>query len=331
MEEKYIDVCISWSGLAVPLYNVASYSISSRTIGSWIKCAALSDILPDTVYLVNYYNWFYSFNIATLRLVRLSVVGVGRCQLYQRNFHHMFCHGDTLVLISKSLVYKFQLVATVMYLVAVETWGCVHDATFDEGTLCLVSSSGNHVIDVVTMERIFTVHCSDRLDMFVVLEQERELHIATRSGVKIFTYDTSRIHTLAHITTAVYTGVSYLDDDACGKMAFSRYHVVVQLSDSSLVILRNDLSVVCHVAVPNIKWFTVNDSNLAVVSQGGRYWHSYFRCITVFPFETFHPPFSLYSLCQSAIMKYRDTLPISLLPLPLYKLLKHKGYPKNKA
>ena len=170
-----------------------------------------------------------------------------------------------------------------------------------------------YVIDSDTMTLISTVPLQgDVWD--VAVSRDGKLHAATSRGVRVYTAD----------GTYMYTGQSYLDELTCMSSSecmsitctINGYSIVGMMY--RVAVVSSDLTSVHYISTGRMGYEHVVcnavDNSLVV-------WNYDYSHVVVVPLEVYQPPFSLFTLCVSTIILYKNELPISLLPPRLYKLI----------
>ena len=181
----------------------------------------------------------------------------------------------------------------------------ISSLAINDGPLYVCSGCNMYVIDSDTMTLISTIPLQYNV-VDVAVSKDGKLHAATRRGVRVYTTD------------GTYTGQSYLDELNCMSITCTTNgYSIVGMMDR-VAVVSSDLTSVHYISTGRMYYDRVMcnavDNSLVVWNYGD-------ADVVVVPPKVYQPPFSLFTLCVSTIILYKNELPISLLPSRLYKLI----------
>ena len=301
--EDEIDLSIDWKGLKIT-NTVSQYRIPKK-----ICDVSFSSTSPDVLYILTTDDEIFSLNISTLTLTKMVISGLQ----FISHIMRLLYHNQAIYIaqydgtISKcSIEGSCSLKVTGRCYLPSYRYHWISLA-INDGSLYYVGSVGcMHVIDSDTMTLISTIPLQgDVWD--VAVSKDGKLHVATIRGVGVYTTD------------GTYTSQSYLDELTCTSIACTTNGYSIVGMKGRVAVVSSDLTSVHYISTGRMGYDYVVcnavDNSLVVRN-------CYVAAdVVVVPPEVYQPPFSLFTLCVSTIILYKNELLISLLPPRLYKLI----------
>ena len=297
--EDEIDLSIDWKGLKIT-NTVSQYRIPKEI---QIRNISFSSTSPDVLVLTSG-NEIFSLNISTLTLTKMVISGL------QSTIVGLLCHNQAIY-IAQDAISKCSIEGSCSLRVT-GRWNLLPytyyrmSLAINGGLLyvCSVGTRSMYSIDSDTMTLISTIPLQYNVRDAAV-SRDGKLHAATSRGVRVYTTD------------GTYTGQSYLDKLTCISIAHTTNRYSIVGMKDRVAVVSSDLTSVHYISTGGMCYNCImcNDNSLVV-------WNCYNAAdVVVVPPEVYQPPFSLFTLCVSTIILYKNELPISLLPPRLYKLI----------
>ena len=301
--EDEINLSIDWKGLKIT-NTVLQYRIPKE-----IRDVSFSSTSPDVLYILTI-DEIFSLNISTLTLTKMVISGL---QSTSHEIVRLLCHNQAIYIadpygstISKcSIEGSCSLRVTGRCYLPLGYYG-ISSLAINDGPL-YVCSVGLYVIDSDTMTLISTIPLQYNV-WDVAVSRDGKLHAAAIDrGVRVYT------------ANGTYTGQSYLDELTCMSIACTTNGYSIVGMEDRVAVMSSDSTSVHYISTGGMGY---KHAVCNAVDNSLVLWNHYeARDVVVVPPEVYQPPFSLFTLCVSTIILYKNELPISLLPPRLYKLI----------
>ena len=304
-----IALSIDWMTLEVPC-TILQHRIPNKRI---IDISS-SSTSPDVLYVLTSRDDIFSLRVSTLTLTKMVISGLRPTGL----IWSLVCHKEFVYIVRWDVD-----IGTAVYKCVVEQNGSLRavgsfmwhrymymlthmlHADTRGGRLYFTTVTNIYVIDSATMTQLPTLSVQ-RFVTGMAVSCDDKLHVATRNGVHVYTTD------------GTPTGQSYLNGKRCKSISCTSDGYSIVGMEGKVVVVSSDLISILSVNVDDNMYRVMCDrvdNSLVIMDSIG-------SSFAIVPQEVYRPPFSLFSLCMSTILRNVNELPISLLPQRIHKLLK---------
>ena len=295
--EDEIDLSIDWKGSKIT-NTVSQYRIPEK-----IRDVSFSSTSPDVLYILTSNSEIFSLNISTLTFTKMVISGL---QSTSHNIRRLLCHNQAIYIAQyDGTISKCSIEGSCSLRVTgrcyLPSYCCNWiSLAINECYVGCTCTKRMCVIDSDTMTLISTIPLQYNV-CDVVVSKDGKLHAATNRGVCVYTTD------------GTYTGQSYLDELTCTSIACTTNGYSIVGMEDRVAVVSSDLTSIHYISRMYYGVYNAVDNSLVLLNH--------YEVVVVVPPEVYQPPFSLFTLCVSTIILYKNELPISLLPPRLYKLL----------
>ena len=294
------------SASLLPIFNASAIEISyDLPIGTIKDITACYGRLDEVLILAH--TGVYSLDLeepSTLHSLAITGVGGEFVPYYYRS--SIISHEDYVYLSRyNTSITKFLRTGDTLAYISTFRNGVSAMALDTHGHLYCISSGSTHnhgnlyVLDADTMDIICTLNRPFPKLHDLIVTPDNRVHVATETGV--FVCDTN----------ADPVGMSYLEGMECYHITISQSGTIAVGITDRVAIVSSDCKSICFVLQnwPIGRCAIVNDDFLFYNSSN-----------VVLPQTITKPPYSLFSLCTSAILSELEEQPVSLLPPKLSML-----------